>query len=157
VTDSGSLLAAAELAFAALPIDVAEIFVRQHCTPSAMRLRRLDERDAACREFAAERMARAASGAELARIVSTELTRYAASAWRIERGREPALAHRLAHRILTLGRGRAPEPRHMRRILAGQNQARKRPADRGNVAIDFAEESDGNSGEFETGGPAAER
>jgi hypothetical protein len=119
-------LCAAEAAFVALPYRLAEIFVRRHCTPSALRRRRLDEPDAATREFAAEQMECARSGAELARIVSTDLHRYRTSAWRFERGKEPAAAHRLAHRILTLGCGQVPEPRHMRRILAGQNQRRKK-------------------------------
>jgi hypothetical protein len=46
VTAAPDPLRAAEVAFAALPFDLAEIFVRRHCVPSAMRRRRLDERDA---------------------------------------------------------------------------------------------------------------
>jgi hypothetical protein len=111
-----------------LPFEVAERLARTHFSPSALRRRRLDERDAALRELAIGMMAKASTGESLARTIARELHRYASSAWRFERERpapvDPPRA--LLYRILHLGSGHCPGQATVHRALAGlsQNQPR---------------------------------
>ncbi|MGA8611309.1 MAG: hypothetical protein WB760_06275 [Xanthobacteraceae bacterium] len=104
---------------ATLPVEQVAILARRHCSRSALRRRRLSERDDAIRRLAG--LDDHASGRAAALAVSIELGRYASSAWRFERGRQPP-AHprrRLLHRILAMNGGHAPSEPQVRRILAG--------------------------------------
>ena len=97
---------ALEILFARASIEELERLARRYFSPSALTRRRLAERNALIRHLATEILAGGgeASGRGLGDSIATELGRYAASGWRVERGRTPpADPHRaLLHRIRTV-------------------------------------------------------
>jgi hypothetical protein len=88
-----------------------------YAAPSALRRRRLDQRDEAIREVAAGYTD--GSGRALAHAISRDLQRHAASVYR--HSAPPADAKRaLLHRVLDLvGAGKVPSAAQIRGILAG--------------------------------------
>jgi hypothetical protein len=97
--------------------DIRRMLVK-HASPSALRRRALDDRDAAIRQLAATYAA--ASGRAMADAVHRDLQRYAASAYRFERNRPPSDPTRvLLHRVLAIGDGRVPSFELIRRALGG--------------------------------------
>ncbi len=106
--------------------EIAEL-ARRFCSASALRRRRLAERDAALRELAATAQLEP-TGRATAAALATELGRYAAAAWRWERARPPPDDPRraLLNRALALNAGRAPSGETVRRALAGLAQKQPR-------------------------------
>jgi hypothetical protein len=90
---------------------------RMYVSPSALRRRRLDQRDDAIRQLAAGYTE--GSGRDLANAINRDLVRYAASGFRINAA-PPADARRaLLHRVLALGAGKVPSSGQIRGILGG--------------------------------------
>ena len=96
----------------------------RHFTEPALNRRCRGERDALFRDLA-QTYAGDSTG-ELAALVLRDLTRYAASAWRFERGRPlPAgapLQRQLQHRVLTLTDGWMPSQRTIERAMVARQR-----------------------------------
>ena len=107
-----------------MPIEALERLAPRF-TPSALRRRRLAERDGALRCLAEL----GGSGRELAAGIELELRRYAAAAWRFARGCAPPAdpRRRDLHRVLTLNFGKPPGVSTIRRALAGIGAGSKSP------------------------------
>jgi hypothetical protein len=105
--------------FDSMPVDQAARLLRRLGSPSALRRRRLDERDSAICDLVAHYDL--ASGRQLAEAVHRDLVRYAASGHRVNTA-PPADAKRaLLHQILDLiGGGKIPGAEQIREILAGK-------------------------------------
>lgn len=102
-----------------LPVESLEKLAR-HFTPSALRLRRLVERDRVIRALATG-MNSTLPARELARELSREISRYRMGRWRFEASGPPPADSRRAqlHRLLTLNEGKPLSAPTLRRVLAG--------------------------------------
>jgi hypothetical protein len=134
--------AALESMLALLSVDELERLARKYFTRSAIRRRRLGERDAAYHAIAAE-LGDFPSALAMAAAVEKAARRYAASAWRIyDRGRPEPVGPPLRvalYRALTAGRGDVPGVRHLRRIVAAVHESRRqRTTASGNDAAKIA-------------------
>jgi hypothetical protein len=103
------------------PIDELEQIGRRHFSPSALRRRRLDERDEQVRGLAIDNFSGLTSGRMIIGMIHRMLTRYASSAYRFERdGGPPAdLTRRRLWTILQFNGGRPMSPSSIRDALAG--------------------------------------
>jgi hypothetical protein len=99
-----------------------EIIERQ-LSPSFQRRRRLDERDDAWRELGASPRFFTKSVRAMADRTTSAVSRYAAGAYRFERGPPADPDRRIMFKILQLNRGKSLSSAHVRRILAGLSGA----------------------------------
>jgi hypothetical protein len=116
-------IAEIERAVSVLPAEALDRLARLYFTPSAIRRRRLDERNQLIRDLAGEMLlvSGARSGRELGKAVAEALAHYAAHAWCGDRERSAPRnqSHSRLFRILQLGLGDYPGQVHCRRILRG--------------------------------------
>jgi hypothetical protein len=116
-------IAEIERAILVLPAEALDRLARLYFTPSAIRRRRLDERNQLIRDLAREMLplSGARCGREVAEAVAEALSHYAAFAWCSDRRRSAPRneRHSRLFRILQLGLGDCPGKHQCRRILRG--------------------------------------